>query len=291
MDWATLHDAGSSPLTRGKPASAHQRWRRGRLIPAHAGKTTVIGLAPYRLTAHPRSRGENAALKLTRLWSIGSSPLTRGKLPKRDLSGGSGRLIPAHAGKTCSPAPPGPRPSAHPRSRGENVHIVRMVTRQGGSSPLTRGKLKLTAVHPASNRLIPAHAGKTADHFGVTLVNKAHPRSRGENSRSSSASGATCGSSPLTRGKPDMHKVRIFEQRLIPAHAGKTKAPPPESITTAAHPRSRGENLHLVGGRLKDRGSSPLTRGKPHPQKRILFLFRLIPAHAGKTSQRRSPAS
>ena len=53
--------------------------------------------------------------------------------------------------------------------------------------------------------------------------------------------------------------------------------------SAAAHPRSRGENVHCQ--QLPDipAGSSPLTRGKragpvPRPP-----LARLIPAHAGKT--------
>ena len=50
------------------------------------------------------------------------------------------------------------------------------------------------------------------------------------------------GSSPLTRGKRERNVQTVHENRLIPAHAGKTQSPSPESITTAAHPRSRGEN-------------------------------------------------
>ena len=54
---------------------------------------------------------------------------------------------------------------AHPRSRGENVENGTTGTRQDGSSPLTRGKLKSAFGSVQSARLIPAHAGKTASHF------------------------------------------------------------------------------------------------------------------------------
>ena len=72
------------------------------------------------------------------------------------------RLIPAHAGKTsgritvCHILP------AHPRSRGENsgMVVVPMVT--SGSSPLTRGKPRLTRGRVVRRGLIPAHAGKTS---------------------------------------------------------------------------------------------------------------------------------
>ena len=70
-----------------------------------------------------------------------------------------------------------------------------------GSSPLTRGKRDECEARGAFERLIPAHAGKTA----VALVQgdalKAHPRSRGENVEDAQAGDLVCGSSPLTRGK------------------------------------------------------------------------------------------
>ena len=53
---------------------------------------------------------------------------------------------------------------------------------------------------------------------------------------------AVTGSSPLTRGKLDVGRQSVIVSGLIPAHAGKTEAIPPTSSTSAAHPRSRGEN-------------------------------------------------
>ena len=50
-----------------------------------------------------------------------------------------------------------------------------------------------------------------------------------------------------------------------------------------AHPRSRGENGELVEGGVEVLGSSPLTRGKPHPADTLIWPSGLIPAHAGKT--------
>ena len=71
--------------------------------------------------AHPRSRGENTWRLLTAQLSVGSSPLTRGKLAQ--LAGGElgDRLIPAHAGKTFFSRRCVKSSAAHPRSRGENV--------------------------------------------------------------------------------------------------------------------------------------------------------------------------
>ena len=70
---------GSSPLTRGKrnPVSVQAQllW----LIPAHAGKTSVVWVVIFGLPAHPRSRGENGGDEWVHVRDFGSSPLTRGK--------------------------------------------------------------------------------------------------------------------------------------------------------------------------------------------------------------------
>ena len=51
---------------------------------------------------------------------------------------------------------------------------------------------------------------------------RAHPRSRGENHYEYAEPKNVKGSSPLTRGKLVMTKIKRFAYRLIPAHAGKT---------------------------------------------------------------------
>ena len=91
---------GSSPLTRGKPACPPERGRRGRLIPAHAGKTVCIVRTTVVLGAHPRSRGENRSQVAGAMTPMGSSPLTRGKPCEQVSAAARTRLIPAHAGKT-----------------------------------------------------------------------------------------------------------------------------------------------------------------------------------------------
>ncbi|EFF79632.1 hypothetical protein HMPREF0970_01425 [Schaalia odontolytica F0309] len=95
-------DKGSSPLTRGKHVAGVRRGAGGRLIPAHAGKTSTASRALVGVSAHPRSRGENVGRRAVATSWRGSSPLTRGKrYRERDAAAGT-RLIPAHAGKTTS---------------------------------------------------------------------------------------------------------------------------------------------------------------------------------------------
>ena len=172
---------GSSPLTRGKPIEAHEVTRLRGLIPAHAGKTNRVpckpgdaGLIPAHAGkttgqtavrggdwAHPRSRGENDILNATGFRLTGSSPLTRGKPARGRVTFRSGRLIPAHAGKTGLCDTPVVSHRAHPRSRGENSAPPPRLSPSTGSSPLTRGKRGGRHRHVCRWRLIPAHAGKT----------------------------------------------------------------------------------------------------------------------------------
>ena len=172
---------GSSPLTRGKQVGAGFRRSRGRLIPAHAGKTVLRVLRAGACAAHPRSRGENHPPQAGTRRYHGSSPLTRGKLHLRGVRPRVRGLIPAHAGKTARRAHIHDLGAAHPRSRGENASIADRRSRARGSSPLTRGKRDTSVFVTQVIRLIPAHAGKTGRRESIIWLARAHPRSRGEN--------------------------------------------------------------------------------------------------------------
>ena len=219
----------------------------------------------------------------------GSSPLTRGKHGDQAVKGLDDRLIPAHAGKTDVRRVGEGRRRAHPRSRGENVRRAARASPSAGSSPLTRGKQDRRDGHPGIERLIPAHAGKTAPAPTSHTSRRAHPRSRGENQIDSSAGNRDPGSSPLTRGKPRRTNVHTVPRRLIPAHAGKTRPACRPSSSSSAHPRSRGENVKVSVCFASSSGSSPLTRGKLRAGGCVRFRWRLIPAHAGKTMPPGSP--
>ena len=172
--------------------------------------------------AHPRSRGENSAMAAFCSATLGSSPLTRGKLLAHDGLVFALGLIPAHAGKTRKRAGDTGSSGAHPRSRGENRNARILGNKLGGSSPLTRGKLENIPAACELGGLIPAHAGKTSQ-AEETL----RPRT---------------GSSPLTRGKRRDTARGCARAGLIPAHAGKTNQVIGRYGTVWAHPRSRGEN-------------------------------------------------
>ena len=214
---------GSSPLTRGKLGCREARSRAVGLIPAHAGKTVSSRRKASSGRAHPRSRGENVEADDIVWLRDGSSPLTRGKRDARAEFLVGGGLIPAHAGKTKLRARVLVRRRAHPRSRGENWAAAKLEVGQSGSSPLTRGKHLVGGHARRGGRLIPAHAGKTTPQGPRPPAKRAHPRSRGENVRMYSSASMNWGSSPLTRGKRGRAPAPRVGDRLIPAHAGKTR--------------------------------------------------------------------
>ena len=152
-----------------------------------------------------------------------------------------------------------------------------------GSSPLTRGKPSWSPACAPPRRLIPAHAGKTLRRVSHGQSVPAHPRSRGENTGTIDAKSSVVGSSPLTRGKLEAQHLEGYMQRLIPAHAGKTRGVKSRGACRAAHPRSRGENPLTLNSVRLVAGSSPLTRGKLGCVLDPVPATRLIPAHAGKT--------
>ena len=166
-----------------------------------------------------------------------------------------------------------------------------MIWQSHGSSPLTRGKHVGFPRRPLGFGLIPTHAGKTTRPGGCLRERRAHPHSRGENTRTVTGSPPRRGSSPLTRGKhSDGHRV-TSTSGLIPTHAGKTCAWRKREWTCWAHPHSRGENSEVSAGHAARAGSSPFTRGK-----RRRYRIRgpdsgLIPAHAGKTTNRGAHAT
>ena len=134
-----------------------------------------------------------------------------------------------------------------------------------GSSPRGRGKLSIGVSFRVVLGLIPAWAGKTGTRAPRLPRGPAHPRVGGENYSYTTLVACVTGSSPRGRGKPISAKRDTYQERLIPAWAGKTCALP--SIV-----RSHG-------------GSSPRGRGKRMPSGPPLAILRLIPAWAGKTQR------
>ena len=95
--WASV---GSSPHTRGAPASLSLRPGGARIIPAYAGSTSDATSRLPTKPDHPRIRGEHFTIE----WEVkpgrGSSPHTRGALEMTLHKNGLVGIIPAYAGST-----------------------------------------------------------------------------------------------------------------------------------------------------------------------------------------------
>ena len=93
-------DPGSSPHTRGLLSSQLPSGITARIIPAHAGFTTPGPPRARTPRDHPRTRGVYPAAGVIGHRIHGSSPHTRGLLPRPSAGGMSLGIIPAHAGFT-----------------------------------------------------------------------------------------------------------------------------------------------------------------------------------------------
>jgi len=221
---------------------------------------------------------------------MGSSPLARGgRDSPSDLVAESG-LIPARAGRT-QPRSAAPRVArAHPRSRGADCQATFERGRHTGSSPLARGGRGRPVDGDPARGLIPARAGRTRSPRPLAASARAHPRSRGADTRSAVRLRRMTGSSPLARGGRAVGQPDLLLTGLIPARAGRTRRRGPCSPSRRAHPRSRGADFLIDFAALLCPGSSPLARGghllglddRGHPG--------LIPARAGRTRRSTIPS-
>ena len=217
---------GSSPLTRGALRRLYYAMHVRGLIPAYAGSTARRVLLHCAASAHPRLRGEHEvrAEHVSGQW--GSSPLTRGArgvVVDYPLASG---LIPAYAGSTEARRDAPISSGAHPRLRGEHYRSISAVKSSTGSSPLTRGVLRVGWHRRRIVGLIPAYAGSTSVRTCVTSRTWAHPRLRGEHLAAGHDIDRAYGSSPLTRGAPWWYLAGHGRGGLIPAYAGSTAANP-----------------------------------------------------------------
>ena len=144
---STASFVGSSPHTRGAPASLAVESTEVRIIPAYAGSTGCSAAAPPSPADHPRIRGEHAFDIGFGFQVVGSSPHTRGALQLVDLGVVGTGIIPAYAGSTNS-----------------NV-LTEMPTL--GSSPHTRGARPAARSQRRLHGIIPAYAGSTSMAFCV----------------------------------------------------------------------------------------------------------------------------
>ena len=161
----TCPESGSSPLARGLRAPLSFVDRLARIIPARAGFTAGDPVLYWDGEDHPRSRGVYQVREGLIPHARGSSPLARGLQFDRRIRVARERIIPARAGFTPPKLMVGRPPWDHPRSRGVYNKHFKILSGNGGSSPLARGLLVINLATGAMCRIIPARAGFTRYDF------------------------------------------------------------------------------------------------------------------------------
>ena len=191
---------GSSPPTRGAhPRNGSHPGGAG-IIPAYAGSTVRRAATRGCPRDHPRLRGEHHEWLEFAGGPVGSSPPTRGAQRRHERGRRRGGIIPAYAGSTGGQGRGSARGADHPRLRGEHILEREGLSIQAGSSPPTRGAPAVPGRPGGPPRIIPAYAGSTERHAPERPPEQDHPRLRGEHVARHTASAASMGSSPPTRG-------------------------------------------------------------------------------------------
>ena len=254
-----------------------------RIIPAHAGQTSTLGMTVVRPSDHPRACGANLFDSSSSTHAVGSSPRMRGKPAVIYPRLGARRIIPAHAGQTEKSHQKQWFAPDHPRACGANAWSPVYGRQDAGSSPRMRGKLHQVQRATHADRIIPAHAGQTSSIPRLRPMRSDHPRACGANKGAFAQTLSADGSSPRMRGK-HLGADRFNQRgRIIPAHAEQTFPQLFCPVFCSDHPRACGANH---GGRAAFHaihGSSPRMRGKLGQIIKTETRNRIIPAHAGQT--------
>ena len=152
---------GSSPQARGTLHRSDELCLFGRFIPAGAGNTSGVVVAPSSVTVHPRRRGEHPPPPAPMNEKVGSSPQARGTPLEVGALEVCARFIPAGAGNTALEEGILDVCAVHPRRRGEHLCSRSQDGWMDGSSPQARGTRWRDHDRLAELRFIPAGAGNT----------------------------------------------------------------------------------------------------------------------------------
>ena len=200
----------------------------------------------------------------------GSSPHTRGALGDVGVGQAHCGIIPAYAGSTFGNS-----------QRKWNA---------AGSAPHTRGALEHVPRLGVDRGIIPAYAGSTFSTTQQKITFRDHPRIRGEHRALNPGGVFSAGSSPHTRGAL-FHVLRLGAgPGIIPAYAGSTEDRQRRLHGRRDQPRIRGEHDDSDQYVIDGLGSSPHTRGARWLSATPSGVPGIIPAYAGSTPGRPSPA-
>ena len=173
--------------------------------------------------------------------------------------------------------------TVYPRWRGELRHLLPLVLRNRGLSPLARGTRHAGRASEEKSGFIPAGAGNSMPRFKYQLRLSVYPRWRGELAPGHIRSLRRCGLSPLARGTHSLDSHIVFYPRFIPAGAGNSNFYYSGVMAAPVYPRWRGELRSSFSCGLLLSGLSPLARGTPRQIWYDTSRNRFIPAGAGNS--------
>ena len=153
---------GSPPHMRGKVSKYAAKPADYRITPAHAGKSASLCSCAWLPGDHPRTCGEKSALPGPAIAVQGSPPHMRGKGIDRSAHTDKSGITPAHAGKSWCLSSGRWHLRDHPRTCGEKGNPHCEVESKRGSPPHMRGKVYADGSEKDSQRITPAHAGKSS---------------------------------------------------------------------------------------------------------------------------------
>ena len=223
----SMRQIGSPPHARGTPVRRRREWQSAGITPACAGNTVGAVRNAMSTPDHPRMRGEHTRPCHTPSGVPGSPPHARGTLPQRPGYG--------HLGVD------------HPRMRGEHDVADDGCRFDRGSPPHARGTRGEGGYGDCRARITPACAGNTAEREIGKIIQRDHPRMRGEHSTRRWRSTGRYGSPPHARGTLARATAEICRLRITPACAGNTRSTGPARWTGSDHPRMRGEHTVAAG--------------------------------------------
>ena len=158
-----------------------------------------------------------------------------------------------------------------------------------GLSPLARGNHTVDSIKSYEGGPIPACAGQPALASISTRSVTAYPRLRGATASTASTASTGEGLSPLARGNQCTGCAGDVDSGPIPACAGQPGCRRHFPGRCWAYPRLRGATDACGFASQDGLGLSPLARGNPEQESRVLLLSRPIPACAGQPEKSNRP--
>ena len=133
-----------------------------------------------------------------------------------------------------------------------------------GLPPHTRGSHGDGPHGVVCQRSTPAHAGKPGSGTGSATLATVYPRTRGEANFTGAPRATTFGLPPHTRGSQWSAAAARMRPGSTPAHAGKPRHRGRDRLLDGVYPRTRGEAIASLAGKVGGWGLPPHTRGS-HP--------------------------